>query len=119
MSDTEALKLSPAQRQVAGILAEVQGATIVEITAVAGVSKSTVTKTLTVLEAAGAAARTIHTDGDIRLADTWSPTELTRQALMTVAAADGPGYGHAEKLLAATRSDTASADELHAPGGFS
>jgi hypothetical protein len=119
MSEAEPLKLSPAQRQVAGVLAEVHDATIVEITAVAGVSKSTVTKTLTMLEAAGAAERTIHTDGDVRLADTWSPTALTGHALMATSTADGPGYGHAEKLLTEARSDTAPVDELHAPGGSS
>lgn len=82
MSTTELPGLSPAQRQVAGVLAEVHDATILEITASAGVSKSTVTKALALLESAGAAARTIHTDGDVRLADTWSPTPVTGQLLM-------------------------------------
>lgn len=97
--------LSPAQRQVAGVLAEVHGATIVEITAVVGVSKSTVAKTLTLLEAAGAAQRTVHTDGEIRMADTWSPTPLTGTVLIAAASGDRPGYGHAEKLLTLTHSE--------------
>ena len=111
MSSTALPRLSPAQRQVAGVLAEVHDATIIEITAAAGVSKSSVTKALAMLESAGAAARTIHTDGDVRLADTWSPTPLTGQVLMAAATADGPCCGDAEESLAAPARESAAVDE--------
>lgn len=111
MSSITLPHLSPAQRQVAGVLAEVHEATIIEITAAAGVSKSTVTKALAMLESAGAAARTVHIDGDVRLADTWSPTPLTGQVLMAVATSDEPGYGHAEKLFAVAAHEQTAVDE--------
>lgn len=94
--------LSPAQRQVAGVLAEIHDATIIEITAAAGVSKSTVAKTLTVLETAAAARRTVHTDGEIRMADTWSPTPLTGVVLMTTATRDKASSGNAAMPPAVT-----------------
>jgi len=111
MSSTALPRLSPAQRQVAGVLAEVHDATIIEITAAAGVSKSSVTKALAMLESAGAAARTIHTDGDVRLADTWSPTPLTGQVLMAAATADAPDGGDAEESLAVPAREPAAGDE--------
>jgi len=111
MSSTALPRLSPAQRQVAGVLAEVHDATIIEITAAAGVSKSSVTKALAMLESAGAAARTIHTDDDVRLADTWSPTPLTGQVLMAAATADGPGCGDADTSLAVPACEPAAVDE--------
>ena len=52
------------------------------------------------MEIAGAARRTLHEDGDTRFADTWSPTVLTG-AVLVVAAAEEPGYGHAAALLSA------------------
>lgn len=70
---SEALTLSPIQRQVADALAQVRDATVMELVATANVSKSTVSKTLVRMEAAGLATRTLHSDGEIRLADTWSP----------------------------------------------
>ena len=99
MSSTELTRLSPAQRQVAGVLAESCDLTILEITASAGVSKSTVTKALALLESAGAAARTIHTDGDVRFADTWSPTVVTGQLVMSSAMSDGSSNGHPEERV--------------------
>jgi len=70
-----------------------------------------VTKALAMLESSGAAARTIHTDGDVRLADTWSPTPLTGQVLMAAATADGPGCGDAEKSLIVSARESAADDE--------
>jgi DNA-binding MarR family transcriptional regulator len=111
VSTTELPGLSPAQRQVAGVLAEVHDATILEITASAGVSKSTVTKALALLESAGAAARTIHTDGDVRFADTWSPTPLTGQLLVGSGPFDVPREGHAQELLIVMVDEPATAVE--------
>ena len=111
MSSITLPHLSPAQRQVAGVLAEVHEATILEITAAAGVSKSTVTKALVMLESAGAAARTIHTDGDVRMADTWSPTPLTGQLLMAAATGDGPGYGQAAESFDVAACEPSAVDE--------
>lgn len=111
MSTTELPGLSPAQRQVAGVLAEVHDATILEITASAGVSKSTVTKALALLESAGAAARTIHTDGDVRFADTWSPTPLTGQLLVGSGPFDVPREAHTGELLIVVVDEPATAAE--------
>ena len=58
---------------VAGALAEVHEVTVVTLHESAGVSKSTVAKTLVQLERAGAACRTVRETGGVRDADLWSP----------------------------------------------
>ncbi|WP_194904496.1 MarR family transcriptional regulator [Catenulispora rubra] len=65
--------LTAAARLVAGALAEVHEVTVVELHESAGVSKSTVAKTLVQLERAGAACRTVRETGGVRDADLWSP----------------------------------------------
>jgi hypothetical protein len=72
-SAAEGLSLAPAQRRVAAALAEVQHATAAELTALVDVSKSSVAKTLTLLEPTGAAIRTIREQDGFRQADLWSP----------------------------------------------
>jgi hypothetical protein len=111
MSTRELPKLSPAQRQVAAVLAEMHDATILQITALAGVSKSTVTKALALLESAEAAARTIHADGDVRLADTWSPTPLTGRLLIGSGPCDDPGDEPGLELLLAVADEPSVAVE--------
>lgn len=85
------IHLSASARQVAGALAEVHQATVVELAASAGVSKSTVAKTLTALERAGAAQRMVReTEDGIREADLWSPGPgLSALLFSTAAAEDG------------------------------
>ena len=104
-NQTELPTLSPAQRLVTGALAEIPDATVNVLAEASGTSKSTVAKTLLKLETAGAAQRTLHEDGDARLADTWSPTALTGAVLMA-AATGKPGYGHADALLATSANRT-------------
>ena len=100
MADS-AIRLSASARLVAGALAEVHETTVVALTATAGVSKSMVAKTLTLLESVGAAQRTIRETYDgAREADLWSPGSGLGTLLFTAAAAEN-GYGHAETLLAA------------------
>jgi len=87
-------------------------ATILEITTSAGVSKSTVTKALALLESAGAAARTIQTDGEVRLADTWSPTPVTGRLHMGPAISDDPDDDAKGQLIAAVNEFPVSEAEL-------
>lgn len=95
MSDSS-VHLSASARLVAGALAEAREVTVVELTALAAVSKSTVAKTLTLLERAGAACRTVQEADGIREADLWSPAPGLGRLLFSTAA-DG-GYGNAESL---------------------
>ena len=80
--------LSASARLVAGVLAEAREVTVIELTALAAVSKSTVAKTLAVLERAEAACRTVREADGIREADLWSP---------------GPGLG---ELLSSSGADS-------------
>ncbi|MEY9859765.1 hypothetical protein ABH935_005398 [Catenulispora sp. GAS73] len=86
----EGPSLTPAQRRVAAALAEVQYATAAELTAHVGVSKSSVAKTLTLLESTGAAIRTIREQHGFREADQWSPGPALSSLLF---GADGPVAG--------------------------
>lgn len=72
-ADTTVATLTPAQRQVAAVLAEMHEATAAEINALALVSKSSAAKTLALLETSGAAIRTIREHDGYREADLWSP----------------------------------------------
>lgn len=101
MSET-AIHLSASARLVAGALAEASEVTVVELTALAAVSKSTVAKTLTVLERAGAACRKVREADGIREADLWSP---------------GPGLG--ELLFGVAAGDSGEEEELVRPSGDS
>lgn len=67
------LSLTAAQRRVAAALAKVHDATVIDITALVDVSKSSVAKALTLLERAGAASRTVREEDGVREADLWSP----------------------------------------------
>lgn len=87
MSDCVAPHLSASARLVAGALAEVNEATVVALTDAAGVSKSTVAKTLSLLECCGAAKRTVRESDGIREADLWSPTSALA-SLLAVSAHD-------------------------------
>jgi hypothetical protein len=97
MTETKTVNLSASARLVAGALAEAHETTVVVLTETAGVSKSTVAKTLALLERAGAARRTVRESDGVREADLWSPGPGLGALLFTVAA-DG-SYAHAETLL--------------------
>jgi len=118
MTETKTVKLSVSARLVAGALAEAHETTVLALTQSAGVSKSTVAKTLTLLERADAARRTVRESDGVREADLWSPGPGLGPLLFTGAA--DSGYGHAGMLLdtaeaalstAATASDGSEAPE--------
>ena len=67
------IELSTAARLVAIALSGVANATVASLSELAGVSKSTVSKTLVALEQAGAATRSIRETGGFREPDLWSP----------------------------------------------
>ena len=67
------IELSAAARSVAVALSAVADGTVASLSELAGVSKSTVSKTLVALEQAGAAMRTIRESGGFREPDLWSP----------------------------------------------
>lgn len=66
------VELSAAARSVASALFDVAEATVASLSESAGVSKSTVSKTLVALEQAGAATRSIRESGGFREPDLWS-----------------------------------------------
>ena len=101
MSETTAVHLSTSARLVAEALAEAEQSTVRVLADAARVSKSTVAKTLAVLEHSGAAIRTVREDDGVRDADLWAPGP-TLGALLSTDAAGAPGYGHAERLATAT-----------------
>lgn len=100
MSETAAIHLSTSARLVAEALAKAEQSTVTALANAARVSKSTVAKTLVVLERSGAAIRTVREDDGVREADQWSPGPALRAVLFTTAAA-ASGYGHAEALRTA------------------
>ncbi|WP_194891966.1 MarR family transcriptional regulator [Catenulispora pinisilvae] len=77
------LSLTAAQRRVAGALAEVHDATVIEVTALVDVSKSSVAKALTLLERTNAAIRTVREEDGVRDADLWSPGPALGALLFT------------------------------------
>jgi len=81
MPDSAVPHLSAAARLVAGALAEVHETTVVVLADAAGVSKSTVAKTLSLLEDSGAATRIVRETDGIREADLWSPTSALASLL--------------------------------------
>lgn len=97
MTETKTVNLSASARLVAGALAEAHETTVLVLTETAGVSKSTVAKTLALLERAGAARRTVRESDGVREADLWSPGPGLGALLFTVTA-DG-SYAHAGTLL--------------------
>jgi hypothetical protein len=101
MSDAATVSLSASARLVAGALAETEQITVVALGAAAGVSKSTVAKTLTLLERSGAAIRTVREGDGVREADLWSPGAALGSLLFTTAVKHS-GYGHAAALSAST-----------------
>lgn len=101
MTETTGVHLSASARLVAEALGEVKECTVRALADSARVSKSSVAKTLALLERSGAAIRTVREDCGVREADLWSPGP-SLGALLFTAVADAPGYGHAEMLAAAT-----------------
>jgi DNA-binding MarR family transcriptional regulator len=92
-SSAAMLSLTATQRRVAAALAEVHDATVIAITGLADVSKSSVAKTLALLEQSGAAIRTVREDDGIREADLWSPGPALG-ALLFTAGPEAPGFCH-------------------------
>jgi len=115
MPETAPVHLSNSARLVASALAESEQSTVTALANAARVSKSTVAKTLALLECSGAAIRTVREDDGIREADLWSPGRALG-ALLVPAAAGAPDYVHTEMLAPATEttvephSSDASAD---------
>ena len=93
MPETAPVHLSNSARLVASALAESEQSTVTALANAARVSKSTVAKTLALLERSGAAIRTVREDDGIREADLWSPSRALG-ALLVPAAAGAPDYGH-------------------------
>lgn len=89
MADSAVPHMSASARLVAGALAEVHETTVVVLADAAGVSKSTVAKTLSLLEDSGAATRIVREADGIREADLWSPTSALA-SLLAEATHDGP-----------------------------
>ena len=69
MSEKVVVHLSAYARLVAEALSKAEQSTVVALTDEAGVSKSTVAKTLALLERADAAIRTVREDDGVREAD--------------------------------------------------
>lgn len=101
MPETAATHLSASARLVAEALAEAEQSTVTALANAAMVSKSTVAKTLAMLERSDAAIRTVREDNGVREADQWSPSPALRAVLLSTAAA-ASGSGHAEALATAT-----------------
>ena len=101
MSETTAVHLSVSARLVAEALGEAKECTVRALSESLRVSKSSVAKTLALLERSNAAIRTVREDGGVREADLWSPGPALG-ALLFPAGADAPGYGHAETSAAVT-----------------
>ena len=101
MPETAPVHLSNSARLVASALAESEQSTVTALANAARVSKSTVAKTLALLECSGAAIRTVREDDGIREADLWSPGRALG-ALLVPAAAGAPDYVHTEMLAPAT-----------------
>src|SRR5260221_377898 len=115
MSDAATVSLSASARLVAGALAETEHITVVALTAAVGVSKSTVAKTLTLLERAGAAIRTVREDDGVREADLWSPGPALG-VLLFATVMEHPGYGHAAALATSTEIMTTADTAELGPG---
>ena len=101
MSETATVHLSASARLVVKALSEGEQSTVMALANAAGVSKSTVAKTLVLLERSGAAIRTVREEEGIREADLWSPSPALG-ALLVQAVAGATGYSHADRLVAAT-----------------
>lgn len=120
MSET-VVHLSTSARLVAGALAEAGQVTVVELTALASVSKSTVAKTLAQLEHAGAACRTVREADGIREADLWSPGPGLSGLLFGTTGDDGRGEAEtgrrgAELTVAGLHLDHATSVPAEHPG---
>lgn len=113
MTETKPVSLSASARLVAGALAEAHETTVLVLTETAGVSKSTVAKTLTLLERAGAARRTVRESDGVREADLWSPGPGLGALLFGATA--GGGHGHVETLL--STAESASSTTATVPDG--
>lgn len=99
MPETTAVHLSASARLVAEALGEAKDCTVRALADSVRASKSSVAKTLAMLERSGAAIRTVREDGGVREADLWSPGPALG-ALLFTADADAPAYGHAETSAA-------------------
>ena len=101
MPEMIVVHLSAYARLVAEALSKAEQSTVVALTDEVGVSKTTVAKTLALLERADAAIRTGREDGGVREADLWSPGPALG-ALLFTADAEASGDGHVEASAGAT-----------------
>ncbi|MBS2545494.1 MarR family transcriptional regulator [Catenulispora sp. NL8] len=110
MTDTNpAPTLSTAARSVAVALSGAAEVTVGALSESAGVSKSTASKTLVMLEQAGAATRLVRETGGFRESDLWSP--LPELGPLLFAASTGDGYGHASRVLSSHAADDAGSSD--------
>jgi DNA-binding MarR family transcriptional regulator len=102
--------MSASARLVAGALAEVVETTVVALADAAAVSKSTVAKTLSLLEDSGAAKRTVRETDGIREADLWSATPAL--APLLAAATQDVALKVSASAVPSVAEDAAGADAL-------
>jgi len=113
------IELSTAARSVAIALSGVANATVASLSELAGVSKSTVSKTLVALEQAGAATRSVRETGGFREPDLWSPmpelgsllsAEVAGGDAETIGVSGVPGAGDGESVRESDEAPDAQSD---------